>query len=188
MTTLGWGDIRRNTTILMDGEVWRIVEYSHRKAPHAAPTMTLRIKSLKTGKVLEKTMNANNKLTAAPTELRPAQYLYRDGESLVFMDTETFDQFPVGMESAGEAAQYLVEGGACEVRMFQGDPVVIELPTTVVLEVAETEPSFKGDTQAGNTKPALTNTGLKLQVPFFVNPGKKIRVDTRTGEYVERAD
>ncbi len=186
--TISWGDLRKNTTILMDGEVWRVVEYSHRKAPHAAPTMTLRIKSFKSGKVLEKTFNANIKLTAAPTQVRPCQYLYRDGDSLVFMDAQTFEQFPVATEDAGDAMSYLVDGDQCEVRMYQGEPVVIELPTTVVLTVKDTEPSFKGDTQAGNTKPALTHTGLKLQVPFFVNAGQKIRVDTRNGEYLERAD
>lgn len=187
MTTIGWGDIRRNTTILMDGEVWRIVEYSHRKAPHAAPTMTLKLKNLRSGKVLERTMNAKYTLTAAPTEMRACQFLYRDGGSLMFMDTQSFEQFPVSIEVANEAAPYLVEGASCDVRMFQGDPVTIELPTTVVLTVKETEPSYKGDTEAGNTKPALTDTGLKVQVPFFVSQGQKIRVDTRTREYVERA-
>jgi elongation factor P len=186
--TVSWGDMRRNLTILMDNEVWRVLEYSHRKAPHAAPTMTLKLKSLKTGKVLEKTFNANVKLAAAPTELRPCQFLYRDGEDFVFMDTQTFEQFSVAADAAGDTGYYLVEGGNCDVRMFQGAPVVIELPTTVVLEVTDTEPSFKGDTQAGNTKPAVTGTGLKLQVPFFVNAGQKIKVDTRTGEYVERAE
>jgi elongation factor P len=186
--TLSWGDLRRNTTILMDGEVWRVVEYNHRKAPHAAPTMTLRLKNLRTGKVLEKTMNAKINLTAAPTELRACQYLYRDGDSLVFMDNETFDQFPVSQESAGDAVNYLVEGAQCGVRLYQGEPVVIEMPTTVVLTIKQTEPSFRGDTQAGNTKPAVTDTGLRLNVPFFVNEGQKVKIDTRTGDYVERAE
>ncbi len=186
--TIGWGDLRRNTTILLDGDVWRVVEYSHRKAPHAAPTMTLRLKNIKTGRVLEKTFNAKVDLTAAPTELRPCQFLYRDGESLIFMDRETYEQFPIDLETAGDTLSYLVDGHECDVRFYKGDPVVIELPTTVVLTVKNTEPSFKGDTQAGNTKPATTDTGLKLQVPFFVNEGQRIRVDTRTASYVERAD
>jgi elongation factor P len=186
--TISWGDLRRNTTILLDGDVWRVMEYSHRKAPHAAPTMTLRLKSLRTGKVLEKTFNAKTDLTAAPTELRPCQYLYRDGDSLVFMDKETFEQFPVTEEAAGDAVNYLVDGQECDVRFYSGDPVVIELPTTVILTIKQTEPSFKGDTQAGNTKPATTDTGLRLQVPFFVNEGQRVRVDTRTAEYIERAD
>jgi elongation factor P len=186
--TIGWGDLRRNTTILLDGEVWRVMEYSHRKAPHAAPTMTLRLKNLRSGKVLEKTFNAKVDLTAAPTELRPCQYLYRDGDSMIFMDKETFEQFPVDLDTAGDAPTYLIDGQDCDVRLYQGKPVVIELPTTVVLTIKQTEPSFKGDTQAGNTKPAVTDTGLKLQVPFFVNEGQKIRVDTRDGSYIERAD
>ena len=186
--TVSWGDLRRNVTILMGNEVWRVVEYTHRKAPHAAPTMTLKLKNLKTGRALERTWNANTKLVAAPTELRPCQYLYRDGEDMVLMDSQTFEQFNVSGDIASEAVHYLVEGGTCDVRFYDDGPVVIELPTTVVLEVMDTEPSFKGDTQAGNTKPALTKTGLKLQVPFFVNAGQKIRVDTRTGEYLERAD
>lgn len=186
--TLSWGDLRRNTTILMEGEVWRILEYSHRKTPKTPGVLTIRIKSLKSGKVLEKNMNSNFKLTAAPTEVRPCQYLYRDGESYMFMDTETFEQFPVAEELMGDAKDYLVEGSNCEVRKYQGEPVVIELPTTVVLEVTETEPNFKGDTQAGNTKPAKANTGLRFQVPYFINTGQKVKVDTRTGEYVERAE
>lgn len=175
-------------TILLDGDVYMILEWAHRSAPKAPPTLTLKVRHMKTGNVLEKKFNASQKLTAANTERKTAQYLYRDADSYTFMDTATFDQFEISKEKLGEDAFYLVEGEKIELLTYGDEPLAIDLPPNVTLEIAQTDRGFKGDTASGATKPAVTNTGLKLNLPLFLNVGDKIRVDTRTGQYAGRAD
>ncbi len=180
--------MRKNLTLLIDGEVYMVVEWAHRSAPKAPPTLTLKLKQLKNGSVLEKKFNATQKLTAAPTERKKVQYLYRDSDSYTFMDKATFDQFSISTEQLGDDAGYLVEGETIDVITYKGDAIAVELPPSVLLTIGQAEPGYKGDTSSGGTKPAVTDTGLKVKVPLFVNIGDKIRVDTRTGQYTGRED
>lgn len=175
-------------TLLLDGEVYQVLEWAHRSAPKAPPTLTLKVKRLRTGSVLEKKFNASQKLTAAPTERKKVQFLFRDADTYTFMDTGTFEQFAVTAEKLGDDKLYLAEGDEIEVLTYKDEPVAFELPPNVTLTIAETERGFRGDTASGATKPAVTNTGLKLNVPLFLNPGERVRIDTRTGGYAGRAD
>jgi len=174
-------------TLLLEGEVYQVLEWQHHKPPKAPPTLTLRVRHVKTGKVFSKKVQGNRPLTLAATTRQIAQYLYSDGDLHTFMDTQTFEQFPVTEAVLGEALNFLVEGGNIEVLTYEGNPISVELSAAVELTVAETEPGVKGDTATGATKLATANTGLKLQVPLFVNEGDVIKVDTRSGEYLERA-
>ena len=174
-------------TLLLEGEVYQVLEWQHHKPPKAPPTLTLRVRHVKTGNTYSKKVQGNRPLTLAPTTRQIAQYLYGDGDIHTFMDTQTFEQFPVTEAVLGEALNFLVEGENIEVLIYEGNPISVELPAAVELTVTETEPGLRGDTATGATKLATTHTGLKLQVPLFVNEGDVIKVDTRTGEYLERA-
>jgi elongation factor P len=186
--TISSGEIRKNMTLLLDGDVYQVLEWRHRSAPKAPPTLTLKVKHLRTGNVLEKKFNAGQKLTAAPTLRKKVQFLFRDADTYTFMDTDTFEQFPISAEKLGDDALYLAEGDTIEVLTYRDEPIAIDLPPNVTLTIAQTDPGFRGDTASGATKPAVTNTGLKLNVPLFLNAGERVRVDTRTGEYTGRAD
>ncbi len=184
--TISSGDIRRNMTILYEGDVYQILEWQHRQAPKAPPTLTLRLRQLSTGNVYERKVQGNQKLTAAPTEQRQSQYLYQDGELYTFMDTETYDQFELGADLLQDTLKYIAEGDSVSVTMYEGRPMLVELPPAVNLTVAQTEPGLRGDTQSGATKPATVSTGLVLQVPLFVNEGDVINVSTSDGKYLGR--
>ena len=175
-------------TILVDGEVYQVLQFAHRSAPKAPPTLTLKLRHLKTGNVYEKKFNAGQKLTSAPTDRKKVQFLYRDADSYTFMDSQTFEQFSIPADKLGDDAGYLVEGETIEVVAYQDEPISVELPPSVTLTVASTEPGYKGDTASAATKPAVMNTGLKVNVPLFVSQGDQIRVDTRTGSYLGRAE
>ncbi len=181
-------EIRRNMTILMDGEVYQILDWQHRQAPKAPPTLTMKLRQLRTGNVYERKVPGSHKLTVAPTERRPCQYLFREGDLFTLMDAETFEQFAVTEDILGDAVNYLVEGDTIDVLMYEEKPLLVELPSAVSLTIAQTDPGLKGDTQSGANKPATTNTGLKLQVPLFINEGDVISVDTRSGEYLGRGE
>ena len=184
--TISSSEIRRNMTILLDGELYSILDWQHRQAPKAPPTLTMKLRQIRTGNVYERKVQGNQKLTVAQTERRMSQYLYRDGDLLYFMDNETYDQFPITEELIGDYLQYLMEGDTIEVLVYENNPVQVELPPAVNLTVEHAEIGLKGDTQSGATKPATTSTGLTLQVPLFINAGDSIKVDTRTGDYLER--
>lgn len=185
--TISSSEIRRNMSILLDGEVYIILDWQHRQAPKAPPTLTLRIRRVKTGNVYERKLQGNQKLTAAPMDRRVSQYLYSDGDIHHFMDNETYDQFPVTGEVLGDALTYVREGESLDVLFYEGVPIQIELPITVDLGVVETEPAVKGDTATGATKQAKLETGLSVTVPLFISEGDTLKIDTRTGEYLERA-
>jgi len=136
---------------------------------------------------VEKTFRAGEKLPRAHVDRREMQYLYTTGDQYIFMDNQSYDQLPLGEDQLGDALRFLKENMAITVLMYQGSPIGVELPNSVELKVVETEPGFKGDTAAGGSKPARLETGATVQVPFFISPGDVIRVDTRTGEYIERA-
>lgn len=180
------GEFRKGMTVEIDGQVWMIVDFQHVKPGKGAAFVRTKIKNVMTGSVLERTFNPTEKYPKAMVERKEMQYLYSDGELYYFMDTETFDQLPLNHDKVEEAIQYITENMNVTIKFFKGDPFSVEAPNFVELTVAETEPGFKGDTATAGNKPAILETGAKVMVPLFISEGEKIRVDTRTGEYMER--
>ena len=163
------------------------MEYERTKMQQRAPVMRIRFRSLRTGRVVDRTFQGYDvKLTPASVAHRSAQYIYEDGGLYYFMDTESFDQFPLSQKQVEEALPYLVEQTTVDIVFYQDQPIAIELPVTVDLRVAEADPGLRGDTAQGGTKPATLETGLGIQVPLFVEAGETVRVDTRTGQYLAR--
>lgn len=173
-------------TLELDGQLWSVVDFQHVKPGKGQAFVRTRLKNVRTGAVLDRTFRADEKVGLAIVERREMQFLYAEGESLVFMDTETFEQIPVPAEAVGPARDYLVEGATAVVPLYEGTPIGVELPAAVTLEVRETEPGVRGDRVSGAMKPATLETGLVVQVPLFVSPGDRVKVDTRTGEYLTR--
>ena len=186
--TISSSEIRRNMTILLEGELYQILDWQHRQAPKAPPTLTLKVRQVSSGNVYEKKLPGNQTLTAAPTERRSVQYLYTDGDFYTFMDNESFEQFQMGEDIVGNALKFIAEGDSVEALFYNERPVLIELPPAVTLTIERTEIGLKGDTASSANKPATTNTGLTLQVPLFINEGDQITVNTTTGQYQGRAD
>jgi len=185
--TISYGDLRKGMAIELDGEPYAVVEYERNKMQQRAPVMRIRFRHLSTGRVTDRTFQGYDvKLTPASVERRVAQYIYEEDNLRYFMDTESFDQFPMSEEQVGDSLQYLVEQTSVDMVLFDGEPIAIELPITVELKIVETDPGYKGDTAQGGTKPAKLSTGLMVQVPLFVNEGETIKVDTRSGEYLSR--
>ena len=180
------GEFRKGMTVEIDGQVWMIVDFQHVKPGKGAAFVRTKIKNVMTGSVLERTFNPTEKYPKAMVERKEMQYLYSDGELYYFMDTETFDQLPLTHDKVEEAIQYITENMNVTIKFFKGEPFSVEAPNFVELTVAETEPGFKGDTATAGNKPAILETGAKVMVPLFISEGEKIRVDTRTGEYMER--
>ena len=184
--TISYSDLRRGTVIVLDDEPWQVVDWKHTKMQQRAPVLTLKLKNLKSGRAMERNVPGNQRLTLAEVDTREAQYLYDEDGHYYFMDMQTFDQFPLGTDQIGDALQYLKEQDMVQLVFYRGDPISLELPTFVELKVTDTPPSLRGNTAQGSTKPATLETGLMVNVPFFVNIGEVIRVDTRNGEYLER--
>jgi elongation factor P len=180
------GDLRKGAAIELDGELWQILDYHHIKMGRGSAQVRITLRNIKRGQTIERSFQAGTKWPRAQLERRPVQFLYRDGEDFHFMDLDTYDQFHLRTDQLDEAARYLKDGMQLDRTSYQGETIGVELPVTVDLAVVETEPGFAGDTQTGARKPAMTETGLVVQVPIFVNPGDTIRVDTRTGEYQTR--
>ena len=186
---IGVGELRKGVTIELDGEPYQVVEYSSHKMQQRAPVVRIRLRELRTGRPVDRTFSGYDvKLNLAPVEQRPAQYLYSDDAFYHFMDTRTYEQYPLTKEQLGDAHLYLRDQVELELVFFREQPIAVELPTFVELEIVDTPPAHRGDTAQGGTKPATLETGLSVNVPFFVNPGEVIRIDTRTGEYLERAN
>ena len=186
--TISYGELRKGMAIELDGEPHVVVDYERNKMQQRAPVMRIRFRSLRTGRAVDRTFQGYDvKLTAASVERRSAQYIYNEDNLHYFMDTETFDQFPVSQEQVGNALQYLTEQTTVDLVFSDGEPLAIELPITVDLKVAETIPGVRGDTVQGGTKPATLETGLVVQVPLFVDEGETVKVDTRSGKYLSRA-
>jgi elongation factor P len=179
-------DFRNGMTIEMEGVLYDIVYFQHVKPGKGGAFVRTRLKNLKTGSVIDKTFRAGEKVELAILDKRNMQYLYREGVNLVFMDMETFEQMPVSQDVVGEAAHFLKEGVIVDIPLYDGKPVGMEPPVFVELEVVETNPGVKGDTASGGSKPATLETGLVVNVPLFVEKGSVIKVDSRSGEYVER--
>lgn len=181
------GELKKGLTIELDGELFNVVDYTHTKMGRGGAVVRLKLRSLTSGYNVEKTFPASEKFRRVYLERRKVQYLYRDEDTYHFMDTETFDQFALSRDYLGDDVTYLKENMTVDLLKHGERPLGIDLPITVDLEVTETEPGFKGDTATGGNKPAIVETGRKVLVPLFVNVGDVIRVDTRTGEYLERA-
>ena len=185
--TLGYGDLKKGLSIELEGEPYVVVEYERSKMQQRAPVMRIRFKSLRTGRVVDRTFSGFDvKLTPASVERRNSQYIYNDDSFYYFMDMETFDQFPMEKEQVDEILPYLVEETKVDLVFHQNVPISIELPLTVDLKVSHTDPGFRGDTAQGGTKPATLETGLTIQVPLFVETGEIVRIDTRKGLYLAR--
>ena len=180
------GELKKGVAIELDGELWQILDYHHIKMGRGSAQVRITLRNIKRGQTVERSFQAGTKWPRASMEKRPVQYLYRDGDDYHFMDTDTYDQFHLTTEQLGEAAQYMKDGMMLDRTTYQGETIGVELPVTVDLLVADTEPGFAGDTQTGARKPATTETGLVVTVPIFVETGDTIRVDTRTGEYQTR--
>ena len=186
--TINFGDLRRGVAIEVDGQPYEVVDYERQKMQQRAPVTRLRLRNLRDGKLIERTFQSyTTEFSLAQVEDRPAQYLYSDGRFYNFMDMETYDQYQLTKEQLGDIVSYLKEETVIDVIYYNEGVINVRLPTFVDLKVAETPPGFKGDTAQGGTKPATLETGLIVQVPLFISTGDRIRVDTRSGEYTERA-
>ncbi len=184
---ISYGDLRKGMAIDLDGEPHVVVEYERSKMQQRAPTMRIRFRAIRTGRVVDKTFSGYDvKLDTAAVERRDAQYIYREDEMYFFMDTESFEQFPLSVDQLGDVTRYLVEQVEVELVLHDGNPIAVDLPITVDLKIAETGPSFKGDTAQGGTKPATLETGLVVNIPLFVDTGETVKVDTRSGSYLSR--
>lgn len=181
------GDFRNGVTFEMDGNVLQIIEFQHVKPGKGAAFVRTKCKNVITGAVVEKTFNPTDKFETAYVERKDMQYLYNDGELYYFMDLETFEQLPLNADVLGDGFKFVKEEMICKVISYKGNVFAVEPPMFVELEVTDTEPGFKGDTATGTTKPATLETGATIKVPLFIDIGTKIKIDTRTGEYLERA-
>ncbi|WP_196602955.1 elongation factor P [Pectinatus frisingensis] len=180
-------DFRTGLTLEIDNGVWQIIDFQHVKPGKGAAFVRTKIKNIQTGAVVERTFNPNEKLPAAHLETSQKQYLYESDGMYIFMDNETYEQVELSKEQLGDALNFLKENMDISIQTFKGKIIGISLPNSVVLAVVECEPSVKGDTATGATKMAKVETGYEVRVPLFVNEGDKLRIDTRTGNYIERA-
>jgi len=180
------GDFRNGITIELDNSVYQIIDFQHVKPGKGAAFVRTKLKDIKNGGVVERTFRPTEKCPQAHIDRKDMQYLYKDGELYTFMDTETYDQVQLSDDLVGDALKFLKENDICKVCSHNGIAFSIEPPLFVELEVTETEPGFKGDTATGTNKPAIVETGAMVAVPLFVEVGDKIKIDTRTGEYLSR--
>ena len=183
---LGVQDLRKGATYIEDNDLWRVLEYAHNKTGRGSATIRVKVRNLRSGATLEKTYPSGNRVQDIRLDHATVQYLYHDEDLYFFMNTETYEQPAIGASVLGDSVNYLTDGMMLELETYEGEPISIELPTTVDLEVKETDPGFAGDTATNAVKPATLETGAVVSVPLFVNQGAKLRIDTRTGQYVER--
>lgn len=187
MPTITTNDLKNGMSLDLDGDLMEVVEFQHVKPGKGGAFVRTTLKNVRNGAVIERTFRAGEKVERAMIDKREMQFLYRSGEDYVFMDNSTYDQMNVGPGSLGGAVDYLVESADAILKMYGDEIVGVELPAAVELNIAETEPGIQGDRVSGARKPATLETGLVIQVPLFVEPGDRVKVDTRTGEYITRA-
>jgi elongation factor P len=185
--TVSTNDLKNGMTLDLSVGLFSVVEFQHVKPGKGGAFVRTKLKNVRTGAVLERTFRADEKVEQAVIDKREMQYLYRDGEQYVFMDNVSYDQLHVEAQALGDAARFVKEGDSAVLSLYNGEIVGVDLPAAVELTVAETEPGLQGDRVSGARKPATLETGIVLQVPLFVNPGDRIKVDTRSGEYLTRA-
>ena len=181
------GDFRNGMTFDMDGDVYQIIEFQHVKPGKGAAFVRTKIRNVITGSVVDKTFNPTDKFPTAYIERRQMEYVYQDGDLYYFMDTETYEQEPIDGHKLGDNFKFVKENMLCKILSYKGNVFGSEPPTFVELQITHTEPGVKGDTATNATKPATLETGAEIRVPLFINEGDMIRIDTRTGEYMERA-
>ncbi len=179
-------DLKNGMVLNIDGQLWAVIEFQHVKPGKGPAFVRTKLKNVLSGKVVDKTFNAGVKVETANVDKRNMSYLYNDGSSFVFMDADTYDQVSLSEAIVGDAAGYLLENQVATVALHEGNPIYVELPASVVLEITYTEPGLQGDRSTGGTKPATLETGLQINVPLFVEQNTKVKVDTRTGEYLGR--
>ena len=188
---IGWmistNDFHTGLTIELDGEVYTIIDFQHVKPGKGAAFVRSRLKNVRSGSTTEKTFRAGEKIYRAMIERKEMEYLYNNGEEYILMDTESYEQVSLSAEQLGENTRYMKENMRLTMMVYKEESIGIELPHSVELTVVETDPGYKGDTAAGGSKPAKLETGLVVQVPFFINEGDVLRIDTRSGAYLERA-
>ena len=180
------GDFRKGVTIEFEGNIYQIIEFQHVKPGKGAAFVRTKLKNIISGGVVEKTFRPTEKCPQARIERKDYQYLYADGDLYYFMDVETYDQIALSKDDIGDALKFVKENEMCKICSYNGKVFSVEPPLFVELEITDTEPGFKGDTATGATKPAVVETGATVYVPLFVNQGDKIKIDTRTGEYLSR--
>ena len=181
------GDIKKGITVEWEGGVWTIVDFQHVKPGKGAAFVRTKLKNVMTGAVVETSFNPTAKFPKAIIETKEMQYVYNDGDLYYFMDIETYEQIPLTRDQVEDAIRFVKEGTNVTMRFFKGSPFSVEAENFVVLEITDTEPGFAGDTANNTYKPATLETGYQVQVPLFCNIGEKVRIDTRTGEYMSRA-
>jgi elongation factor P len=180
-------NFRQGLVLLLDGQLYSVVDYSRVKPGKGGAYVRTKLKRLSDGNILDRTFRSEEKLEDVRLDHKSMQFLYKDGELLYFMDNENYEQQPLTAQQLGDVTNFLAEGASIKVEFHKGKPVGIELPPSVELEVTETDPGVRGDTATGGSKPARLSTGYVVQVPLFIEEGEVIRIDTRTGEYLERA-
>ena len=181
-------DLKNGLVLNIDGQLWTVVEFQHVKPGKGGAFVRTKLKNVLSGKVVDKTFNAGVKVETANVDKRDMQYLYRDGDDWVFMDTSSYDQVPISTPVVGDNAQWLLEGQAAVVAMHEGAALYVELPASVELLITYTEPGLQGDRATGGTKPATLETGAEIQVPLFIEPDTRVKVDTRDGSYLGRVN
>ena len=179
-------DLKNGMTLELDGTLFQVIEFQHVKPGKGGAFVRTKLRNVRTGAVVERTFNAGVKVGLAIVDRREMQFLYRDGDGFVFMDTESYEQVNVPAGIAGDTARYLSEGAMATVALYQGNPISVELPASAALKVTQTQAAVRGDTRTNVMKPATLETGYVVQVPLFVEEGERIKVDTRTGTYIER--
>lgn len=181
------GELKKGFVIELDDELWQVVEYNHLKLGRGSAQVRMKLRNVRTGSNVERTVQAGEKFPRVRLDHHNVQFLYEDDGQYHFMDTETYDQLTLTADVLGDNVKWLVENMTLDLLSYGDEPIDVELPITVELEVVETEPGYKGDTATGGNKPAKVSTGATVQVPLFVSQGDRIKIDTRTGQYLERA-
>lgn len=179
-------DLKNGMVLNLDGQLWQVVEFQHVKPGKGGAFVRTTLKNVLSGKVVDKTFNAGTKVDTATVDKRAMTYLYREGSDFVFMDAETYDQIQISAETVGTAANYMLENTEVVVATHEGSPLYVELPASVELTIAQTDPGLQGDRSTGGTKPATLETGATIAVPLFITTGEKVKVDTRDGRYLGR--
>lgn len=179
-------DLKNGMVLNIEGQLWSVIEFQHVKPGKGPAFVRSKLRNVLTGKVVDKTFNAGVKVETANVDRRDMQYLYNDGSGFVFMDTTNYDQITVSPETVGDASNFMLENQMATVALHEGNPLYIELPPSVTLEITYTEPGLQGDRSTGGTKPATLETGYQIQVPLFIENNTKVKVDTRTGDYLGR--
>ena len=181
-------DIKNGVVLKIEGQLWTIIDFQHVKPGKGGAFVRTKMRNVMSGKVVDKTYNAGTKIETATVDRRDYQYLYQDGDDYVFMNLEDYDQITVSGETVGDAAGFMLENQELTIAMHDGSPLYLELPASVILEITYTEPGLQGDRSSAGTKPATLETGKEIQVPLFVEQNTKVKVDTRTGDYLGRVN